>query len=155
MKKSSGQFMNVGGASVIVIFVVLCLSMLGALAVSTSFADLRLSTRYQDSISRYYEADGQAQEKIFSLKENLLKKGLNEQAVREVLEDAKVSTSPYGGMNVSFLQTIDEKQSLDVRLSITTNMNQVLSVKVTGYKAVRTQKDIYESEYRLWDGTFQ
>jgi len=53
---------GLGGPSIIMIFVILCLTTLGALALMTSNADWKLTKKAADSITAYYEADSQAEE---------------------------------------------------------------------------------------------
>ena len=55
---------NAGGAIIIIIFVVLCLTIFGLLSFATSFADKRLADRTLDNTVRYYNADSEAEEKL-------------------------------------------------------------------------------------------
>lgn len=63
MKNKKFQMsIGVGGPSIMMIFVVLCLSTLGALAFVTANADWKLSTKTADAVQTYYAADGTAEE---------------------------------------------------------------------------------------------
>lgn len=55
MKRQKG--FGAGGASVLVVFVVLCLTAFAALSLVSAQADLRLSQRAAQTLAGYYEAD--------------------------------------------------------------------------------------------------
>jgi hypothetical protein len=59
MKKGYG--INVGSSSVLMIFVLLSLTAFSALSLVSARADLRLTQKAADSVSRYYEANAAAQ----------------------------------------------------------------------------------------------
>lgn len=51
---------NVGGASLIMIFAILCLTVFAALSLSTALAERATIQRYADTTSQYYAADARA-----------------------------------------------------------------------------------------------
>ena len=63
-KKNGIGAVNAGGAIVIIIFVVLCLTIFGLLAFATSFADKKLADKTLENMERYYEADSKAEKKL-------------------------------------------------------------------------------------------
>jgi len=63
-KKNGIGTVNAGGAIIIIIFVVLCLTIFGLLSFTTSFADKKLADRNLQSVSQYYKADSEAEEKL-------------------------------------------------------------------------------------------
>lgn len=65
---------GVGGPSIIMIFVVLCLSTLGALTFVTANADWKLTKKTAESVVSYYAADGKAEE-FLAAADASLKKG--------------------------------------------------------------------------------
>lgn len=58
---------GIGGPSIIMIFVVLSLTTLGALSLVTAKADWNLTKKTADSIATYYEADGEIEEILASI----------------------------------------------------------------------------------------
>jgi len=66
-KKSGIGTVNAGGAIIIIIFVVLCLTIFGLLSFTTSFADKKLADRNLENISQYYRADSQAEEALIKI----------------------------------------------------------------------------------------
>lgn len=67
-KKSRFSFPAVGASSLLVIFAVLCLIVFTLLALSTVQAGDRLSQTSAQAVSRYYEADAQAQRILAQLR---------------------------------------------------------------------------------------
>lgn len=63
--KSNGNFQfSVGGASILMIFVVLCLTTFGVLSYVTANADGRISAKNAEAVQNYYKANRQAQTKL-------------------------------------------------------------------------------------------
>lgn len=151
MKKSKAQFMNAGGASVIVIFVVLCLSMLGALAVSSSYADLRLSNRYRTYIESYYTADAHVQEKLFQLEQLYKEDSFNTSEITKIIPNVQVIKEETK-TTLSFEEAIDDKQAIEVTVARQQNSD---SFKVLSYKVIRTQQENYDQTLKLWNGVFE
>lgn len=58
---------GIGGPSIIMIFVVLSLTTLGALSLVTAKSDWNLTKKTADSVSRYYAADGEIEEILASI----------------------------------------------------------------------------------------
>ncbi|MCL1792909.1 MAG: hypothetical protein FWG34_03480 [Oscillospiraceae bacterium] len=66
-KKSGIGTVNAGGAIIIIIFVVLCLTIFGLLSFATSFADKKLADKNSANVSLYYDADLAAEERLAML----------------------------------------------------------------------------------------
>lgn len=64
MKKSESISLGTGGSSILSIFILVTLSMFGALAVSSASADLSFTRRAESTVADYYALDAQAQEYI-------------------------------------------------------------------------------------------
>ena len=61
-KEAGAQKMSVGGASLIMIFSILCLTIFAALSMTTALAEKAAAQRYADTTSEYYTADAKARE---------------------------------------------------------------------------------------------
>ena len=68
MAEKRGRGANVGSASLILIFIVLCLGTFGLLALSSAGNDLDLARRNEAAVAEYYRADGEAE--VFLMKVN-------------------------------------------------------------------------------------
>ena len=66
-RKNGIGAVNAGGAIIIIIFVVLCLTIFGILSFATSFADKKLADRNLAGMERYYRADAEAETKLAAL----------------------------------------------------------------------------------------
>lgn len=55
---------SVGGSSILMIFVVLCLTTFGILSYVTANADCRISTKNADTVKNYYEAGAEVQARL-------------------------------------------------------------------------------------------
>lgn len=60
MKDKGHMHIGTGASSIMMVFVVLCLTTFGMLSMLTSRADLRLSRKNRDAIEAYYTADADA-----------------------------------------------------------------------------------------------
>ena len=98
-----GPGVNIGTASLVMVFSVLCLTVFAVLALLTARSELKLSRSLADSIDRYYEADGRAVEIV-----NLLAEGAQ---LPEVTVTGDGDESVY-----SFTVGIDAHRQLNVLL---------------------------------------
>lgn len=69
----------VGGSSLLVIFVVLCLTLLAVLGVSTVQADERLMVASANSVVDYYKADCEAEEILALLRSGVVSEGVTKE----------------------------------------------------------------------------
>lgn len=61
-QRTSGGKVNIGAASLVLVFIVLCLATFGLLSLSSAKGDLSLAERQAEAVSGYYEADRKGQE---------------------------------------------------------------------------------------------
>ena len=76
----------VGGISLLVIFVVLCLTVLAMLSLSSVQADGRLSEASADAVRAYYTADCAAEEILAKLRQGIIPEGVTVQGDRYCYE---------------------------------------------------------------------
>ena len=69
-----------GASALLVIFSVLCLTVLAMLSLSTVQADARLSDASAEAVAGYYAADYQAEEILAQLREGTVPPGVQEEA---------------------------------------------------------------------------
>lgn len=118
-----------GGSSLLVIFAVLCLTVLALLSLSTAQAEKRLSDAAADAVTAYYEAD-LAAERIFAR----LRSGESIPGVQE-----------SGGI-YSYACSISENQTLMVELQKSEDTWTVLR-----WQAVAQPEEISRT-LPVWDG---
>jgi len=76
MERKLKMSVGIGGPSIIMIFVVLCLTTLGALSLMTAAADFKLTKKTAEAVAGYYAADSEAEE-ILAAADASLKAGLS------------------------------------------------------------------------------
>lgn len=76
MERKLKMSVGIGGPSIIMIFVVLCLTTLGALSLMTAAADFKLTKKTAEAVAEYYAADSKAEE-ILAAADASLKAGLS------------------------------------------------------------------------------
>ena len=81
-KRSGSSTGTPGAGALMVVFAVLCLTVFSILALSTVLADKKLSDKYSESVTTYYEADREAQRVISELRAGRVPDGVeNENGV--------------------------------------------------------------------------
>lgn len=123
----------VGGASLLVVFAVLCLTTFALLSLSTVQADNRLAQSSANAVASYYRADCQAQ---------------------EILAQLRAGNQPPGvtaeGDVYSYICPISDTQNLAVTVRITQANYAILS-----WKAVSADKWEPDNRLHLWDGEIE
>ncbi len=76
MKRKKMSFTSVGGSSILTIFAVLCFIVFALLSLSTAKADHMLAEKSVDAVSRYYEADTQAEEILAQIRQGQVPDGV-------------------------------------------------------------------------------
>lgn len=74
-EKQSGGRANIGTSSLILIFIILCLTIFGLLSLSSAGSDWRLAQKNAESIKGYYEADSKGVEFVAMVEETLARCG--------------------------------------------------------------------------------
>ena len=121
----------VGGSSLLVIFVVLCLTVFALLGLSSVQAEGRLSTTSAKSVRAYYEADCAAEEILAKLRQGIVPEGVT------VLEDRFLYECP-----------VTETQKLVVEAKVSDGTYRVIRWQTES--VVQWQE---EEGLQVWDGT--
>lgn len=110
-KKSKLSFSSgTGSASILIIFVILCLVSFATLSICSANADMKLSTKVLERTTAYYEAVNKAEQMLAQLDNTLIK--MYETTSGEEEYFATV------GKNKSFLIPISDLQSLEINVTI-------------------------------------
>lgn len=115
---------NVGTSSILVVFVILCLTTFAALSLVSADADYRLAERSALASTRYYTADAQAEDVLASL-DFILRDSYaaasNETEYRRLYTEAAGRLDhaiEFDGTTASYSIDIEDIQRLDVTLSL-------------------------------------
>ncbi len=76
----------VGGSSLLVIFIVLCLTVFAMLSLSSVQADGRLSTASAEAVGAYYDADCEAEAILAQLRQGIVPEGVFREGNRYLYE---------------------------------------------------------------------
>ena len=109
---ASRSGLGVGGATILAVFVALCLTTFAVLSLLSARADLNLSRKAADAAAAYYAADSQGQALLGRLAQKAAAAG---SADRFLLDAAGESTAldQQGGAVLSWSLPVDETTTLD------------------------------------------
>ena len=102
--------MNIGSASILLVFVILCLVSFAVLSIVSANADSRLSTRVLERTTAYYDACNQAEQSLAGMDHTL----------RRIYESSDSEEAYFAsvGHGKSYVIPISDLQSLQVTIEI-------------------------------------
>lgn len=113
-RQSSG--INIGSASVIMVFSVLCLTVFAVLTFVTANNEYKLSTKSADQVKAYYAADESATETMSQI-ENIVKTTNSYGLITNEVSSLGVTTETSdGNLILSYTEKMDDYQELHVKL---------------------------------------
>ena len=110
MNKRQKAGLGVGGSSLLMVFIIVCLTTFATLSLVSANADDKLSIKTAETVSAYYDADGRAAERVQAI-EALVQAGQSEQIAAHGL--AETTAAGY-----AFTEAINDRQSLEVTLAV-------------------------------------
>lgn len=121
MNRSPQYRVGIGASSILMIFVVLCLTTLGVLSFATARANLQLTGRRQVQVEAYYTAAAEAQALIAEIDAALLEAGEDPDTYdAQVLTlsdiDSRIVVDADRTVSLSF--PVGDSQALRVRLAV-------------------------------------
>lgn len=146
-RRTSG--INIGSASIIMVFSVLCLTIFAVLTFITANNEYKLANKSADYVKAYYDADTRAVITEGKIREIIAENGSIAGAAEAVNNaDLGVTATLDGdGCRFVYAQTQDENQELQVELLYTGGELRTLKwelVNVADWSA--------DGEIHLWDG---
>lgn len=135
---------NVGSASIVMIFAVLCLTVFSTLSFVTANHERKLAEKSALAVQQYYEADWQCEELYQQIIQCLQSGGGIEQLEALVVQVEEADGVQY----VNYAADIDAEQQLQVCLAIWPDG----SVQTKQWKVVATREWEYDDGIAVWDG---
>ncbi|MGL4791886.1 MAG: hypothetical protein ACRCW1_10790 [Anaerotignaceae bacterium] len=132
-KNRKSQGMNVGSASLVMVFAVMCLTIFSVLSLITANNELKIAKRFATSIENYYNADYEAVTMIEALKAEL------ERNIDLPTVDVLV-TKTYDCV-------IDDKQVLRVEVECYKD-----SIKIVSWKIIENGVFEFDESLEIWSG---
>ena len=112
-QSSGGGSANIGGSSILVIFVLLCITTFATLAMVSASASFRLATQVASAADDFFAAESLAEEKLAAI--SGIVRSSNGQDFRAQLEDLEVVY--YDGA-ITYSVSVNDSIRLDVELHV-------------------------------------
>lgn len=152
-KSESKSGATIGSASLILIFIVLCLGTFGLLSLSSAKNDLDLAERNGRSVSSYYRADAEG-EAFLAKVDALLQEGLKknpenpEPYIQEALGSAWLSEEQCAAAEIA----MEEGQALSIRLRLSWEKGEG-EISILQWKVYNQVEYEIDQDMPVWDGT--
>jgi hypothetical protein len=137
-KEHRGFGLNVGSASIVMVFAVLCLTVFAALSLVTASRELALADRTADAVTNYYTADSLAVEVYDALLENPDEPG--------EIRGVEIGTDSGSG-TLCYAVPVDENQRLFIRLR-----REGEALRILEWILEPTGEWTPDDGLRVWDG---
>ncbi len=138
MKKRNNIPLPVGGASLIMTFFVLCLSVFGIIAYMSAQRDYNLSLKTAENVSAYYTAQNTAEE-ILSDTENAFKTGTEEELIEKY---SQYNTELYSGEDkkvITYYVPVANELVLQMSVSFTNGETEVTCRKIKNNRVIEDE----------------
>ncbi|MBC8571366.1 hypothetical protein [Zongyangia hominis] len=147
-----------GGSSILMVFVILCLTTFAVLSLVSSSADWNLTRRTAQSVTDYYAADGQAERVLSGANQNLQSawetSGGGMDAYYQAAADSLCFCSgmPFtvDGSRIYYSVPLGENQHLDVILEIVPPDAEGRCYRILSWQQ-RADEEGDSDEMQLWD----
>lgn len=147
-RKSSG--INIGSASIIMVFSVLCLTVFAVLTLITANSEYELAVRASDGVKNYYAADVLASKKLAALKEAIAgSNGSVDPIFKGAAELDIKAVDTSEGIVFYYSEKVDENQDLVVQLTYAGG-----ELKIMQWKLVNNREWNLDDTIKFWDGEF-
>lgn len=160
MSRKIGTGINIGSISILIIFVLLCLTTFATLSLVSANADAKLSNTAADSLSDYYLADARAEEILANIDSKLKDVSFNK-TKQQYFNDCITSLSKLSNIStnienekltINYNIKIDDKNELNVALSVVyPKKSDDKLYRILKWKSVHTEQEIVEETLNLWD----
>ena len=141
--KNAGRAVNAGGAIIIIIFVILCLTIFGLLSFMTAFADKKLADKNLTNIEQYYGADSEAEKRLAQIYNAVLSAPdiSDTDNIKTALNfDASV-TETDSGITVSYTTPMNDIQAVSSEINFYYNTaGNTLAYNISEWKVVLTSE---------------
>ena len=146
-RKSSG--INIGSASIIMVFSVLCLTIFAVLTFMTSNNEYKLAEKSALTMQTYYAADAGAAVTEGKIREALANNGDAASALNDVKGLGVAGAAMDDGYHFSYAESMDDDQEIQVELLYTDG-----ELKILKWELVNVAEWSADGEVHLWDGEF-
>lgn len=161
MRKSSGTGINVGSSSILVIFVLLCLTTFATLSMVSANADQKLTIRTAQAATQYYQADAAAEE-ILARIDDCLKSNASAANESEYLalcamglsdiEEVSLAQTP-NSLTVQYTVPITDKRALSIAIEpLYPTQTDAPRYRIVSWQSIMTAEWQEDDSLNLWSG---
>lgn len=156
---------NVGTSSILMIFVLLCLTAFATLSMASANADYKLAQRAARSVSLYYEADARAQAMLARIEDMLIKAAdLPDDAYTELFASDALYEKDGGSIQlrtetedtavwIAYQIPIDDNRTLSVSLEAPRPYTDGSAYKITAWQVLFTGEWEADEGIDVWGGS--
>lgn len=152
--RQSGGRANIGTSSLILIFIILCLTIFGLLSLSSAGSDWNLASKNAQSVKGYYEADGQAVEFAAMVEEELLQCGLMASSPEAYIHLVKERLKEYYHEETNTIETDLEMlygQKLHVALELC--LEEKRGYRIAAWNVYQSEDYEIDRSMPVWSGS--
>ena len=127
MSNKNTTGVSVGSVSLLVIFLVLCMSIFAVLSLTTARSELRLAEKSAQAVAGYYQADLACMEKMERLQEMLDQGAVTSDLIREAESFGGAARLVNGALRIEYAQQIMPGQELQAVFAAENGKVSILS----------------------------
>ncbi len=119
--------MNVGSASLVLIFAILCLTLFATLTLLCAKNEMNLTNKYSESVTQYYAADSKAEENLQIIQEIFSSANkTNADKTSYIITQCKKYNFTYVQKNNKIYITFNENINAQQVLHVTVKVNSII-----------------------------
>ena len=135
---------NVGSASIVMVFAVLCLTIFSVLSFVTANHERKLAEKTAEAVQQYYQADWKA-EMYYEELEKQLQEGVSVESLSGLDMTVQAMAEET---QIQYAVPVDDAQELQVQLTVLPNRE----LQVKQWTVVAVKQWDYDETIPVWDG---
>jgi hypothetical protein len=152
-KQEIGYRANIGGPSLILIFIVMCLVTFGMLSLSAAKSEHNLAARNASAVTEYYRADGEGEafyQMVLEKVEAVKAKGREQKEYEELL--AQELGNYYRPEEGTVITQIPMTRSQALTIELIPEFEEKGDVRVSKWKVIQTEDYEIDNSMPVWTG---
>ncbi|MDD3570936.1 MAG: hypothetical protein PHY44_07545 [Lachnospiraceae bacterium] len=134
--KLKAMGLPIGGPSILMAFILLCLTIFACISFMAANRDYKLSQKTAESLTQYYVADNKAEEILAEIDDSL-KNNEEIESIESNLKDYKTIITKEGNvMNISYAVAVKDEMELAVSAKFTEGKVEILGWKVVNNRVI-------------------
>ncbi|NMC57059.1 MAG: hypothetical protein GYA50_07565 [Eubacteriaceae bacterium] len=136
--------MNIGSASLVLIFAVLCLTLFATLTLLSAKNEMNLTDKYSRSVTQYYAADSKAEENLLIIQDILSSANADKTAyIKNQCEKYKFTyVQKNNKIYITFNENINMQQILHVTVKVNNKKFEIIQWKKISANEINIDESI-------------